>query len=91
MSNARSEAAKARAARLKAKDSDHFKKIARRVRRRGRQASAPNGFAANPAMARVAGAKGGSSRWSGSREGEAGQPDGAGVRDAGADTRKDDE
>lgn len=58
----RKEAARKRAAALKAKDPDYFKKLAARVRRRGRSASAPAGFAADPARARVAGSKGGKAR-----------------------------
>ncbi len=56
------EAAQRRAARLKAKDPDYFKKLAGQVRRRGRSASAPAGFAADRARARVAGSKGGQAR-----------------------------
>ncbi len=55
--NARSQAAKKIAAERLAKDPDYFKKLAQRVRRRGRQASAPSGFAANPEIARIAGSK----------------------------------
>jgi len=55
-------AAQKRAAEQKAKDPDYFKKLAAGVRRRGRSASAPAGFAADPARARVAGSKGGKAR-----------------------------
>ena len=47
------------AARLLAKDPDYYKKLAQRVRSRGRSANHPAVFEAGTARARVEGAKGG--------------------------------
>ena len=75
MSNnvSRKEAARKRAAELKAKDPDYFKKLAAQVRRRGRSTSTPAGFAADPEMARVAGAKGGKATARAKKQASAGQ------------------
>lgn len=55
--NRRSEAAKARAARLLADDPNHFANIARNVKRRGKQTASPAGFTDNPDAASRAGRK----------------------------------
>lgn len=69
----RKEAAKKIAAERLARDPDYYKKLAQRVRRRGRSTSTPAGFAADPEMARVAGAKGGQATARAKKEAAAGE------------------
>ena len=56
------QAAALRAAKLKKQDPDYFRKLAQKVRRRGRDAGGPTGFATSRELAVAAGKKSGETR-----------------------------
>lgn len=58
----RKQAAALRAAKLKKQDPDYFRKLAQKVRRRGRNAGGPTGFAISRELAVAAGKKSGETR-----------------------------
>nr|DAS30056.1 MAG TPA: hypothetical protein [Caudoviricetes sp.] len=58
----RKQAAALRAAKLKKQDPDYFRKLAQKVRRRGRDAGGPTGFATSRELAVAAGKKSGETR-----------------------------
>ena len=58
----RKQAAALRAAKLKKQDPDYFRKLAQKVRRRGRDTGGPTGFATSRELAVAAGKKSGETR-----------------------------